>query len=132
MKRVHPLWRGVLLALALTAALAFTPRLTALSPYLLHRPALVAAAMMLVGAFVASVPERLRHRGQKNAAPLSWKRALASLGGGVLLGVAMALTGGGRLLFGLLEGSVGAYAGVLVFWIFAGVTVHLTGRGKHS
>ncbi len=132
MKRVHPLWRGLLLALALVAALAFTPRLTALAPYLLRRQALVAAAMMLAGAFVASVPERLRHRGQNKAAPLSWKRALASLGGGVLLGVAMALTGGGRLLFSLLEGSVGAYAGVLIFWLCAGVTVRLMGRGRQS
>ena len=128
MRIVHPLWRGFWLAVALTAARALCGGIDPLAAGRGSREALVLFAAVAAGAFLASLPGRLRRR--RNDARPTWRRCLAAFVCGALLALGMALAGGGRVLTSLMEGSTGAYGFFLAAGLSGLIAARLTGRRR--
>lgn len=120
----HPRRRGgmLLLALAAPAALIFAGEINLLSVYgqavraarqETDFPAFqtALAVMLIPGAFLAAVPERIRRRKEPRLRS-TWQGCLGCLIGGMTLMLAAGLAHGGDGLHvtGLLQGSVSAYA----------------------
>ena len=120
MAREHPMWRGLWLAAAVVLAMLFVghadvlpayaqaSRLTG-QPVQLNRFAVAMAIMIIPGAFLASLPARLRDRERKDGKPAGRSLLMAFLGG-ILLVLGFGIAGGG-MAAGLLFSGVGA-------WIF--------------
>lgn len=126
--------RGSLAALAAVVGIILQGELNWLAGYGLHSSFMTAAlVMMLPGAFLASLPGRIRHRGEKRN-PVTWQGCLTCFVGGVvmMLGAGMAQGGDGRMLTGLCQGSVSAYAFGLVSGISAWAMAYLTQRGAKA
>lgn len=126
--------RGSLVALAAVAIIALRGGVDWLAGYGLRSPFMTAALVMtLPGAFLASLPGRIRHRGEKRV-PTTWRGCAACFLGGVglMLGAGMAQGGDGRMLTGLCQGSVSAYAFWLVSGISAWVAAYLAQRGARA
>ena len=88
----HPLWRGFLLAVTLTAALTLGAPVDLLPPG--DRTTLAQAAMIIPGAFIAALPGRILRR--KEARPVTgWKRCAAGFRGGLGATAGLLLAGGG-------------------------------------
>ncbi len=137
MRREHPLRRGFFLALAVMLVMLMAGRADSLLAFeqvslLLGRDiqpdsfALMWAAMIIPGAFFASLPARLRHREKKGERP-SLKRCIFSLAGGFLLTVGMSMAGG-NVLSGLFQGSASAWAFLAAAWMIAFLTLRLGRR----
>lgn len=127
MRRVHPLWRGFWLSLALTATLVLLGGTDELAAYRFDRRMLALAGAVMVGGFLAALPSRLRRRREVPVRP-SWKRCLLAFGGGLLLPLALSLAGESRILPALMQGSTGAYAFLLTAWPAGFITARLMGR----
>ncbi|MGN0779309.1 MAG: hypothetical protein ACI4MJ_09200 [Aristaeellaceae bacterium] len=90
------------------------------------------AVMMIPGAFLASLPGRFRHRGEKRRSTLR-DCIVCLLGGvGVMLGAGLAGGGDGLMLTGIVQGSVSAYAFLLVSWLCGLIAARVLGRGKSA
>lgn len=124
MRRVHPLWRGFWLAVVLTAILTLLGGMDVLAVCRLDRNLLVLAGAVVTGAFLASLPRRLRRRGGGHAA-IQWRRCLRAFLCGAAMVLAAGMAGSGRILPALMEGSVGAYAFVGAAWLAGFVTVRI-------
>lgn len=136
MRKEHPLWRGFLLSSAVILPILMTGQADTLSIFdqtgrLLGRDipqdsfSLLWAAMIIPGAFLGSVPARLRRRGERGKATI--KGCLMSLAGGFLLTFGMSLAGG-NILAGLLQGNVSAYAFLLAAWAASMIALRLGRR----
>lgn len=126
MRRVHPLWRGFWLALALTAALLLSD-VDALMAYRLNRRMLALCGATALGAFLAALPGRLRRLRERPEKP-RWTRCVTALVCGVAMSVGLGLSGSGRILLSLAEGSTGAMAFVLAAWGTGLITLLIAGR----
>ncbi len=127
MRRLHPLWRGFWLALALVAVLTICGSTDALAPYRLERKPLALFAAVTAGAFLAALPGRLRkHR----AAPekTSWQKCLAVFLGGLAMPLALGMAGDGSPVFAAMQGSAGAWAFLGTAWLAGLVTARIIGR----
>jgi len=125
MRKEHPLWRGFLLASAVILLMLMTGQADTLPAFeqagqLLGRElapdsfALLWTALVIPGAFLASVPARLRRRGTKGPRA-TVKGCLLALTGGILLTMGMSLAGG-NVLAGLFQGNISACAFLLSAW----------------
>ena len=81
------------------------------------------------GAFVASIPGRIRRRREPHHSPSKRSCLLAFLGG-MLLMLSASLTGADsfHLIGGMMQGSIGALAFLLCAWFSAGITAFAAGR----
>ena len=124
----HALWLAVLFAVMMV--MTGTPSLwETFTGRNLSREALAFAAMLAPGAFLASLPERIRRRG----APVlhtTWQGCLLMLAAGAALTFSAALAGGGdvRMLAGSMQGSVGALAFVGIAWLTALIAGRIADR----
>lgn len=126
MHKEHPLRRALALAAAVTAVMlaAGDADLTRWD-----RPAnAVIAALTIPGAFLASLPARLRRRDETKAGR-SFSGCARSFLGGALLALGLYL-GGGSMLAGLLQGSVSAFAFLLCAWAAGFLFLRMTGRRR--
>ena len=131
-QRAHPLWRGLFLSFVfalitiLAGSFSISDSFSVVGfPGGLH----LFAAAMVVGAFVFSLPRRIRCR--RDARLRSTGRScLTAFLGGLLMMLALPLTGADsfHLIGGMMQGGVGALAFLLCAWTSAGVTALLTGR----
>ena len=131
MVKEHPLWRGFWLAAAVVLAMVFLGHVD-VSPFYAQAarltgqsvpgdPFVIAMALMIVlGAFLASLPGRLTAREQKDGDKPTWQALLMSFLGGMLLILGLGVAGGG-MVAGLLFSGVGAW----VFLLVACVTGYL-------
>lgn len=126
MRRVHPLWRGFWLALALTAALLLSD-VDSLMAYRLNRRGLALFAAAALGAFLAALPGRLRRRSERPEKP-RWMRCLLALACGLVMTASLGLAGSGRILLSLAEGSTGAMAFAAAAWLTGLLTLLIAGR----
>ena len=126
MRRVHPLWRGFWLALALTAALLLSD-VDALMAYGLNRRMLALCGATTLGAFLAALPGRLWRLRERPEKP-RWTRCVLALVCGAAMSVGFGLAGSGRILLSLAEGSTGALAFVLAAWGTGLITLLIAGR----
>ena len=108
MRTVHPLWRGFWLAAAMTATLLMLGETDSLGPFRLDRKLLVYAGAMTAGAFLASVPARLRRK--ESCEKPSWQRCLRAFLSGAVMALALGMAGSESILSALMTGSAGAYA----------------------
>lgn len=131
----RPSARGAFMAaLACVAALAVAGGIDLLGVFV--RPAeggfAAAFALMLpVGACLAALPERIRHRFRPQVRS-SWRGCLSCFAGGFALvaGAAAARMGDGLLLTGLAQGSLSALAFLAVAWPCAALAAYLHGRWR--
>ena len=108
---------GFLLALTIAALLVARGSVDWLAAYRLEDGFFAAALVMMApGAFLASLPGRIRRRKEPRART-SWRACAVCFVGGVVMMLGAGLAGGadGRMLTGLCQGSVSA-------WVFAGVS----------
>lgn len=137
MRKEHPLWRGFLLASAVILLMLMTGQADTLAAFgqtgrLLGRDtdrdsfSLLWTAMVIPGAFLASVPSRLRRRERKESRS-TVKGCLMALAGGVLLSLGMELAGG-NVLASLFQGSASAYAFLLAAWAAGFIALRLGRR----
>lgn len=129
MRRVHPLWRGFWLAVVLTAILTLLGGMDVLAVCRLDRNLLVLSGAVVIGAFLASLPRRLRRRRGGHPA-IQWRRCLRAFLCGAAMVLATGMAGSGRILPALMEGSVGAYAFVGAAWLAGFVTVRIAQRAE--
>ncbi|MBQ7850034.1 MAG: hypothetical protein IJ343_09955 [Clostridia bacterium] len=127
MRRVHPLWRGFWLACVLTAALVLLGGPDEIAVFRGDRAALILSGATALGALLASVPGRLRQRGQ-SLPPLRRTVCLRAFLCGACMILALAAAGSGRVLYALYEGSAGAYAFAASALLSGFITARLTGR----
>lgn len=109
MRISHPLWRGFFLACAMAAALFLLGETDSLAPFRLERKALAFAGALVVGSFIASLP-RLLTRRRSAASRTTWLKCLRAFLCGAAMSLGLGMAGSGRILPGLMTGSVGAYA----------------------
>lgn len=133
-----------LLALSIAAAMTLSGQVNWLAVYgqagaatgreIATAPFQTAMAVMLIpGAFLAALPERLRRRGQPHRRSTSLGCVKSFVGGVILiLSAGLAGMGDGLLMTGLTQGSVSALAFAACAWV-AGLAVSrlfLRGRGE--
>lgn len=126
--------RGFLLAVAAAACIAAMGRIDWLAAYgLTSGFFLSAAAMMIPGAFLASLPGRIRRR-KEPMRRSGWKGCAACLAGGAALVIGAGIAGGGDglMLTGLCQGSVSAYVFGGVSAVAGLAAVRLAGRRKQA
>lgn len=134
MKTNHPFRRGLLLAAAFAVMMVLTGTPSLYETFAgrdLSREALAFAAMLPIGALVASMPARIRRRGQQAAAPrIAWQECAVALLGGATLGLGAYVAGGGdvRMLAGAMQGGLGAMAFVAVAACAAVITRCILGH----
>lgn len=136
MVKEHPLWKGLWLAGAVVLAMLFVGHADVLPAFaqvnwLTGQPArmdrfVVAMAVMLIpGAFLASLPARLKHREEKRDKP-TWSSLLMAFFGGVLLVWGLGIAGGG-MAAGLLFSGVGAWVFMAVAWLVGFILLRFWG-----
>lgn len=124
----HALWLAVLFAVMMV--MTGTPSLwETFTGRNLSREALAFAVMLVPGAFLASLPERIRRRGSP-AVRSTWQGCLLMLAAGAALTFSAALAGGGdvRMLAGSMQGSAGALAFVGIAWMTALIAGRIADR----
>lgn len=126
--------RGTLAALAIVIWIALTGSIDDLAGWSLRSPfATAALVMMILGAFLSSLPGRILRR---NTLPqrTTWRRCPLCLLGGVvlMLGLGLAGCGDGQMLAGLSQGSVSAYAFALISGASCFISAHITERRTPS
>ena len=89
-------------------------------------------SMTAAGAFLAALPGRIRRRKEPRLRS-SWRGCLVCFAAGF----AMVLSGGladvnGRIISGLMAGSVGAYAFAALAWLAAFAAARLKERGRRA
>lgn len=130
------MWRGLWLAAAVMLAMLLIGHADVLSAYqqvsrLTGQPVqmnrfVVAMAIMIVpGAFLASLPARLRDAGRKGDKPAG-RSLLKAFLGGVLLMLGFGAAGGG-MAAGLLFSGVGAWVFLLAAWVTGFILIRLWG-----
>ncbi len=133
-QQAHPFWRGAALAavFALIMVLTGTPVLSpAYRLWDASRPALAFGGMAVIGAFLASIPGRIRRK--KEARPkLSVSRCVVAFASGIglMLGLALAGSGDIRLICGVMQGGLGALAFAACAWLTGLITARLMGRWR--
>ncbi len=134
MRRLHPLWRGLWLALSLTVILTLLGSTDVLSPYRLERKPMALYAAVAAGSFFASLPGRLRQRAARRTNPprFPWKRCLLSFCCGLAMPLGLGMAGDGRILFALMQGSAGAFAFLGMAWTAGFVTVQVMEGRKRA
>ena len=136
MVKEHPMWRGLWLAAAVVLAMVLVGQADVLPAYAqasrltgqsvpVDRFAVAMAVMIIPGAFLASLPSRLRSKAEKNDKP-SGKSLLMAFLGGILLVLGLGVAGGG-MAAGLLFTGVGAWVFALVAWVTAFLLIRLWG-----
>ena len=118
MRIPHPLWRGFWLAAAIAAGLVLMGFSQTLGVFLLDRRMIAYSGALLVGAFLASLPSRLRRRKRQGA--FCWQRCLRGFLCGAGMALALGLAGSSFILPALLTGSAGA-AGFCAAALLAGL-----------
>ena len=130
----HSYRRGLLLALAGTMVITLMGRIDMLAAYgqiqrlwreIPRADFFVTMAVMIIpGAFLAGLPERIRRRGEKRRSSL--KGCIVCVVGGLagMIGAGLAGGGDGLMLTGIFQGSVSAY----VFLIVSAVAGLAAGR----
>lgn len=124
----HPMWRGFWLAAAMAAGMILLGFTEALAPFLLKRRMIAWAGAAVVGAFLASLPSRLRRK--RRRAPLKWQRCLRGFLCGAGMALALGLAGESFLLPALLTGSAGAAAFTLMALLAGFATRRLLERRR--
>ncbi|MCH5287437.1 MAG: YeeE/YedE family protein [Christensenellaceae bacterium] len=136
MVKEHPMWRGLWLAAAVVLAMVLVGQADVLPAYVqasrqtgqsvpVDRFAVAMAVMIIPGAFLASLPSRLRNKEEKSDKP-SGKSLLMAFLGGILLVLGLGVAGGG-MAAGLLFTGVGAWVFALVAWVTAFLLIRLWG-----
>ena len=116
MHRGHPLLCGTLLGLTWTLLSLLFQGADWLAAWSLEREGAALLGMTAVGALIAAVPKLLRNRGSYWAHESALGCAGAFLCGvGMMMG--LHLTGSGRIVSAMLEGSTGAFGFVIMAWI---------------
>ena len=135
MGKEHPLGRGFFLALALVIAMLGAGVISAapLFEAALGQPvqndtqetyALAVTMMVIPGAFLASIPARLRRKGRTKS---TWKTCLTAFLGAILAAVGADLAGG-SVLSGALQGNISGLAALAVAWAVGFAAVRLGRR----
>ncbi len=130
MRVVHALWRGFYLASAIVATRVLMGPVDVLAPLQLSRRMLAFAAAMAAGAFLSSVPGRLRKRWPHQ--PLRWQRCLLCFVCGGALALSLRMAGGGWWFTALTEGSAGAWGFGAAALAAGFITSRLSGRRRCS
>ena len=137
MERMHPMWKGFWLAAAVVLAMLFVGHADVLPAYsqaarltgrdvLLDRFVTAMAVMIVPGAFLASLPGRVKAKEQKAGKP-TWQSLLMAFAGGVLLVLGLGIAGGG-MAAGWLFGGVGAWVFLLAAWIVGAFLTRMGGE----
>lgn len=137
----RPFRRGLWLALAAAVCMVLAGRIDWMAAYgqverlyAAAEPAdffLAAAVMLAPGAFLASLPERIRRRKEKQPRSNVGGCAVSFFGGvALMIGAGIAGGGDGLMLTGLLQGSVSAYVFLGVSWLAGLAAARLFGRRK--
>ncbi|MBQ8655126.1 MAG: hypothetical protein IJ507_09330 [Clostridia bacterium] len=124
--------RGMLLALAAAVIMVMKGRIDLMAAYGNTSAFFTAMAVMMIpGAFLMSLPRRIRHRREPRKKS-TWKGCAACFAGGLALalGAGLAEGGDGLMLTGVLQGSVSAYVFLLVSWISGLAAYWLVRRKK--
>lgn len=119
--------RGFLLALAIAVCMILKGRIDWLEGWTLRSPFFTAALlMMLPGAFLASLPGRIRRR-KASRAPIRWHSCILCFFGGLLLMLSAGLAGGGdgMMLAGICQGSISGWAFAALSTLSALITARL-------
>lgn len=88
--------------------------------------------MTAVGAFLAALPGRIRHR-QEPRLRSGWKGCLVCFAAGFLMVLGAGLGRmNGRLLAGLMQGSISAYAFGAAAWLAALITARIAERRRRA
>ena len=141
MAKEHPLWRGLWLAAAVVLTMVLVGHADVLPAYAqaaqltgqsvpMDQFALAMAVMIIVGAFLASLPGRLNSREQKDGSKPSGRALLMSFIGGILLVLGLGVAGGG-MVAGLLFSGVGAWVFLLVACVTGFALIRMWG-GEHA
>lgn len=131
------MWKGLWLAAAVVLAMLFIGHADVLSVYAqaarltgqdvpLDRFAVAMAVMIIVGAFLASLPGRLRAKEQKDG-KASGSAMLMAFAGGILLVLGLGIAGGG-MVAGWLFGGIGAWVFLLVAWLVGALLMRTGGE----
>lgn len=129
MRVPHPLWRGFWLAAAMAAGLILLGFTDSLGVFRLERRMVAFSGAVLVGAFLASLPARLR-RGRKPVMKVNWMRCLRGFLCGAGMALALGLAGDGAILPALLTGSAGAAAFCAAALLVALITLRIAERRR--
>lgn len=132
MKKQHPFWRAFWLAAVFVAMMIATGTPSLYETFAVQNvsaSALAFAVMIVPGAFLAALPERIRHR-QETRRMSTWRGCLLMLAAGVtlMLGAGMAGAGDVRAVAGAMQGGVGALIFVACAWLTAFVSARLADR----
>lgn len=120
--------RGFLLAIAIAACMILKGRIDWLEGWTLRSPFFTAAlVMMLPGAFLTSLPGRIRHRKEPRV-PVRWHSCILCFFGGLVLMLSAGLAGGGdgMMLAGVCQGSISGWAFAALSMLSALITARLT------
>ena len=122
-----------LLPLALAAAMTAAGRLDLLAAYALAGNRFQGALLVMlpVGAFLSSLPGRLRRQGRPRLRS-TWQGCAVCFAGGVFLMLAAGLAemGDGLALTGLAQGNVSAWAFAAIVWAAALCAARLKARWR--
>ena len=122
-----------LLPLALAAAMTAAGRLDLLAAYTLAGNRFQGALLVMlpVGAFLSSLPGRLRRHGRPRLRS-TWQGCAVCFAGGVFLILAAGLAemGDGLVLTGLAQGNVSAWAFAAIVWAAALCAARLKARWR--
>ena len=122
--------RGFLLAASAAACITMQGRVDWLCAYGLSSDFFVAVAVMMIpGAFLASLPGRIRRRREPREKSSVRGCLSCFLGGiGLMLGAGLAGGGDGLMLTGLGQGSVSAFVFLGASWLAGLIAARLAGR----
>lgn len=137
MEKMHPMWKGLWLAVAVVLAMVFVGHADVLPAYSqaarltgqnvpLDRFVIAMAVMIVPGAFLASLPGRVKAKEQKGGNP-SWRSLLMAFAGGILLVLGLGIAGGG-MAAGWLFGGVGAWVFLLAAWLVGAFLMRMGGE----
>lgn len=137
MEREHPMWAGLWLAAAVVLAMVFVGNADVLPAYAqisrlagqnvpLDRFAVAMAVMIIPGAFLASLPGRVKSKEQKGG-KTSGRAMLTAFAGGILLVLGLGIAGGG-MVAGWLFGGIGAWIFLLAAWLVGFLLMRMGGE----
>ena len=137
MEREHPMWKGLWLAAAVVLAMLFVGHADVLPVYAqaarltgqdvpADHFAAAMAVMIVVGAFLASLPGRVRAKEQKED-KASGSAMLMAFAGGILLVLGLGIAGGG-MVAGWLFGGIGAWIFLLIAWLVGALLMRTGGE----
>ena len=138
MVKGHSMGRGLWLAAAVVLAMLFVGHADVLPAYgqigwltgrttQVNRFVVAMAVMIILGAFLAALPARLKDR-EKSEKPAGRSLLMAFLGG-ILLVLGFGIAGGG-MAAGWLFSGIGAWVFLLVAWVTGGVLIRTWGGDR--